>query len=92
MKNKYANILAEISNEPRRQNESILIIDGLNTFLRNFTVINHINRAGEHIGGLTGTLKSIGYAIRLINPTRVIIVFDGIGGASAKRKIGRAHV
>ena len=87
MKNKYAQLLANIDNHPRNAQDSILICDGLNTFLRSFTMINHINPDGAHIGGLTGFLKSIGYAIKLIDPTKVIIVFDGIGGSNNKRNL-----
>ncbi len=87
MKNKYADLLANINNNPRSVDESVLIIDGLNTFLRSFTVIQHLNQQGHHIGGLTGFLKSIGYVIKLTDPTKVIIVFDGVGGSSSKRNL-----
>jgi DNA polymerase-1 len=50
-------------------------------------MINHINPNGHHIGGLTGFLKSIGYAIKMLNPTKVIIVFDGVGGSNARRNL-----
>ena len=33
------------------EGERILIIDGLNLFLRNFAVLNYINPEGTHIGG-----------------------------------------
>ena len=87
MKNKYAQLLSNINNNPRTAQDSILIIDGLNCFLRAFTMINHINPDGAHIGGLTGFLKSIGYAIKIIDPTKVVIVFDGIGGSNNKRNL-----
>jgi len=87
MSNKYADLLSKINNDQRGVSDSILIIDGLNTFLRSFTMINHINADGAHIGGLTGFLKSVGYAIKIIDPTKVIIVFDGIGGSNAKRNL-----
>jgi 5'-3' exonuclease len=67
------------------RNSKILIVDGINTFIRSFSAINHFNLNGHHVGGLTGFLKSIGYAIRNISPTRVIIVFDGEGGSTNKR-------
>lgn len=66
-------------------NSKVLLVDGMNTFLRSFAAINHLNRAGNHVGGLTGFLRSIGAAIKLINPTRVVIVFDGDKG-SVNRK------
>jgi DNA polymerase-1 len=50
-------------------------------------MINHINPDGAHIGGLTGFLKSVGYAIKMLEPTKVIIVFDGAGGSNAKRNL-----
>ena len=87
MKNKYADILSKVNNNQRGVSDSILIVDGLNTFLRNFTMINHINPDGHHVGGLTGFLKSIGYAIKMIEPTKVVIVFDGAGGSNAKRNL-----
>ena len=86
-KNKYFDLISSIQPDTRTQLDSILIIDGLNTFLRSFTMINHINPNGHHIGGLTGFLKSIGYAIKMLNPTKVVIVFDGVGGSSARRNL-----
>lgn len=68
-------------------NSRVLIVDSLNTFLRAFTVIRHMNRSGNHIGGLTGFLRSLSYAMNLVKPTRVILVFDGHGGSTNKRYI-----
>ena len=90
-KNRFASLLAGITNEPETENTSVLIIDGLNTFLRNFSIINHIHPSGHHIGGLTGFLKSLGYAIKTNSPTKVIIVFDGVGGSNAKRNLYPAY-
>lgn len=87
MKNKYADILSKVNNDQRGISDSILIVDGLNCFLRAFTMINHINPDGHHVGGLTGFLKSVGYAIKMIEPTKVVIVFDGVGGSNAKRNL-----
>ena len=87
MKNKYADILSQVNNDQRGVSDSILIIDGMNCFLRAFTMINHINPEGHHIGGLTGFLKSVGYAIKMIEPTKVVIVFDGAGGSNSKRNL-----
>ena len=86
-KSKYEQLLTNVQPDIRKELSSILIIDGLNTFLRSFTMINHINPDGHHIGGLTGFLKSIGYAIRMCDPTKVVIVFDGVGGSNARRNL-----
>lgn len=65
----------------------VLLVDSLNTFMRAFTVIRHVNHNLNHIGGLTGYLRSLGYVINLVRPTRVIIVFDGQGSSTNKRYI-----
>ena len=65
----------------------VLLIDGLNTFLRAFAAIGWVNKDLSHIGGLTGFLRSLGYVIKLVRPTRVIVVFDGQGSSTNKRYI-----
>ena len=89
---RYLSILEEIkksggkidSGEP---NDSVLLIDGLNTFIRVFTAIPTTNEDGIHIGGIVGFLRSIGYTINMVRPTRTVIVFDGKGGSNRRRKI-----
>lgn len=86
----FKDILANIKEsktEPLHLHSKVLIIDAMNTFLRSFAMINHMNPNGHHIGGLTGFLKSIGYAIRHVEPTRVIIVFDGAGSITNKKNL-----
>ena len=86
-KSKYEQLLSNVQPDIRKELNSILIVDGLNTFLRSFTMINHLNSDGHHIGGLTGFLKSIGYAIRMCDPTKIVVVFDGVGGTNARRNL-----
>ena len=93
MSNKrYLSIFEEIkkkggSLDGGEPNDKVLIIDGLNTFIRVFSVIPTTNDDGVHVGGIVGFLKSIGYVINMVSPTRVIIVFDGKGGSNRRRKI-----
>lgn len=68
-------------------NSRVLIIDGLNTFIRAFASVPVLNDDGMHIGGISGFLRSVGYAIEVIRPTRVIIVFDGKGGSVRRKKL-----
>ena len=89
---KYLSIFDEIkkkggSLDGGQPNDKVLIIDGLNTFIRVFSVIPTTNDDGIHVGGIVGLLKSIGYTINMIRPTRTIVVFDGKGGSSRRRKI-----
>jgi DNA polymerase-1 len=65
----------------------VLLVDAMNTFLRSFAIINHMNPKGAHIGGLTGFLKSVGYGIKQVQPTRVIIVFEGEGSTNNKKNL-----
>ena len=88
--NTFKQILDNIKqskDEPLHLNSKVLLIDSMNTFLRSFAMINHMNPNGAHIGGLTGFLKSIGFAIRHIKPTRVILVFDGTGSTVNKKNL-----
>ena len=41
----------------------------MNTFMRVWSMYPTTNENGDHIGGYTGFLKSIGHAIRLRKPT-----------------------
>ena len=89
---KYLSIFEEIkkkggSLDGGEPNDKVLIIDGLNTFIRVFSVIPTTNDDGVHVGGIVGFLRSIGYTINMIRPTRTIIVFDGKGGSNRRRKI-----
>ena len=89
---KYLSILDEIkkkggSLDDGNPNDKVLIIDGLNTFIRVFSVIPTTNDDGVHVGGMVGFLRSIGYTINMFRPTRVIIVFDGKGGSTRRRKL-----
>jgi len=59
----------------------------MNTFIRAFMASPALNSNGNHTGGIAGCLKSIGYAVKLLNPTRIIIVSDGNGGSMKRRKI-----
>lgn len=71
----------------RGQDDHVLILDGLNTFIRNFSVNRTITANGVHVGGLQGFLKSLGSMTRMFSPTRVIVVWDGMGGAQNRKNI-----
>lgn len=92
MKNKYTKILNEIELEKQNQDslnrdDKVLIVDGMNLFIRTFSAIPTLNEEGKHIGGLSGFLLSLAATIRMVEPTRVIIVFDGKGGSYRRRQI-----
>lgn len=68
-------------------NSRVLIVDALNTFMRSYAAIPTLDDDGNHIGGMAGFLKSLGFAVRTFKPTRVVLVFDGKGGSQRRRKI-----
>lgn len=87
---KLASFLDEIKEEntiTRSLNSDVLLIDGLNTYFRAFMANPALNDNGIHVGGISGFLQSIGYAAKLLKPTRIIIVFDGNGGSLKRKKI-----
>ena len=79
-------VINSLGEKPTR-NSRVLIVDSMNTFIRSFSTINAMNPAGHHIGGLVGYLRSLGYAIKTFRPTRVILVFDGLGSTHNKKNL-----
>lgn len=71
----------------RNRNDKVLIIDGLNTFIRSWSKNPAMNEDGDHVGGIVGSLNSIAYQIREFGATRCIVVFDGKGGSNVRKKI-----
>ena len=63
----------------------IMIIDALNLFLRSYIVNPTMSKGGHPIGGTAGFIKSLQKLTREINPTSIVICWDGQGG-SRKRK------
>ena len=70
-----------------KPNDSVMLIDGMNLFIRVFSAIPTTNEDGVHVGGIVGFLRSLAFNINMIRPTRTIIVFDGKGGSNRRRKI-----
>lgn len=91
MINKYQALINELrsreSGEAVNKNSRVLVVDGFNTFIRSYAASPVTNGDGIHVGGISGFLLSIGYAIKSINPTRLIIVFDGKDGSSSRRAL-----
>ena len=87
---KIDQLFAEIKEDNKKQksiNSKVLLIDGLNNYIRAFSCNPAMNDDGTHIGGIVGFLNTVSFAIRTINPTRCIIIFDGHGGSIRRREI-----
>lgn len=83
----FKNMDLSIKPTERLLNSDVLLVDGLNCFFRSFMAVPSLNDNGLHVGGIAGFLQSIGYASKLLNPTRIVIIFDGVGGSMKRRKI-----
>ena len=84
----YENILNNLKETPPRElNDHILVVDAMNMLIRSFSLLKAMNPTGHHIGGLVGFLKSLGYLTRIIQPTRVILAFDGPGSTIARKSV-----
>ena len=93
--NKYQKLFKEFQTERatvyQNVDDNIIIFDGLNTFIRAFGATPATNEDGEHIGGITGFLYSIGKCVRDFKPTRCVIVFDGRGGSARRKSINKSY-
>lgn len=88
MMNNYLELLNSIEQKPdRKLNDHILIVDSMNTFIRSFAMLQSINPQGHHTGGLVGFLRSLGFLMRTVDPTRIICVFDGQASSTSRKTI-----
>lgn len=93
MKNRYSELFKKLQEDQsilnlnRHRDTDVLIVDGLNSFIRVFSAVPIVNDDGDHIGGTFGFIRSIGAIIRQFKPTRVVIVFDGKGGSHRRKKM-----
>ena len=91
LNDKFISFLDQVKDEDPKTvthlNDRVLVIDGLNTFIRAFAVNPAINDDGLHIGGMIGFLRSIRYTCDILKPSRCIIVFDGKDGSKRRSKI-----
>ena len=84
----YDNILKNLKQTPPRAlNDHIMLIDGMNTLIRSFSLLKAMNPTGNHVGGFVGFLRSLGYVTRIFDPTRIVVVWDGKGGSGNRQNI-----
>jgi 5'-3' exonuclease len=66
--------------------KKILLIDGFNTYIRNFAIVPLQNDDGTHLGGVIGFLNSLRHVLEAVKPDRVLIAWDE-GGSTKRKKI-----
>jgi len=68
-------------------NKRVLIIDGLNNFIRNYIVNPTITTNGNPVGGVVGFLGMLNKMFREMKPTQVVVCWDGVGGSQRRREL-----
>lgn len=65
----------------------LVLIDGHNTFIRNYVRSPYMDSNGQRAGGLTGMIVSVRKIINDFRPSNVLVVWDGEGGSQKRRSI-----
>lgn len=66
---------------------NILLIDGSNLFIRNYSAVPTLDMHGSPNGGVYGTLLSIRKIMSVVKPDKIIIAWDAPGGSKKRRAI-----
>lgn len=65
----------------------VLIIDGMNMFIRAYMADPSVDSNGEHIGAVTGFIKMLQKYCREVCPSLVFIAWDGAGGSKKRKEL-----
>ena len=69
------------------ENKRVLIIDGLNMYLRAYIVNPSMTSNGNPVGGVVGFIGMLNKLFREMKPTQVVICWDGPGGSQRRREL-----
>ena len=69
----------------------VLVIDGMNNFVRSYVVDPTLDANGNPIGGLSGFLKILQKNIREIRPDKIVICWEGPSGSVKRRSINKNY-
>ncbi len=69
----------------------VMIIDGLNMFLRSYIIIPSMDPRGNPNGGTWGFMKSLQKICKKFNPDEIVVCWDGVGGSEKKRTINKNY-
>ena len=71
--------------------KKVVIIDGLNMFLRSYIINPTMDPKGNIIGGAIGFIKSLQKTCNDFNPDEVIIAWDGKGGSQKRKQMNKGY-
>lgn len=63
----------------------VLLVDGLNLFVRNWAANPTMDPNGEPIGGIIGSMRSVKSMVDSLSPSAVVVAWDGEGGSLKRR-------
>lgn len=67
--------------------ERILLVDGMNMFIRSFAALNLANENGNHIGGIYGVINSVKSITETFHPSKIVWCWEGKGASKKRREI-----
>ena len=67
--------------------KTVMLIDGLNMFIRSYIVNPTLDKHGNPIGGCIGFLKSLQKITSKFEPDEVIVCWDGHGGSQKRKQL-----
>tara|TARA_R100000805_G_C3607235_1_gene107687 strand:- start:107 stop:1090 length:984 start_codon:yes stop_codon:yes gene_type:complete len=73
------------------QRDKILLIDGHNMFLRNWSVIPTMDENGNHNGGTLGFLRSLKKLVNENFPMKIIVCWEGKHSVKRRRKLHEGY-
>jgi 5'-3' exonuclease len=71
--------------------KKVMIIDGLNMFLRSYIVVPSMDKQGSPNGGSYGFMKSLQKISGMFQPDEVIVCWDGEGGSQKRKQIDKNY-
>ena len=71
--------------------KKVMIIDGLNMFLRSYIVVPSLDPRGNPSGGTYGFIKSLQKICGMFQPDQIIVCWDGEGGSQKRKQIDKNY-
>ena len=73
------------------QMKKVMIIDGLNMFLRSYIVVPSMDPRGNPSGGTYGFMKSLQKICGKFQPDEIVVCWDGQGGSQKRKEIDKNY-
>jgi len=74
-----------------KKKTTVLYIDQLNMFIRNFAALNLTNDKGDNVSGIYGCLQSYTSVINKFNPDVVLVAWEGRGSSKRRKAIMESY-